>query len=70
MLEDALLDVEAADEALASERDSAQIENDLATVESDTDKCPITIAGVELCTIADMMDFAINVDSELAKLTQ
>ena len=67
---ESLTNVQAVDEMLAEDRDSEQIENDLATDKSESDECPITVDGEDLCAIAGRTDFALNVGPILAKLTK
>jgi hypothetical protein len=70
LFEESLTNVQAVDEMLAEDRDSEQIENDLATDKSESDECPITVDGEDLCAIAGRTDFGLNVGPILAKLTK
>ena len=65
-----MADVQDVDEMLAEDREAEQIENDLANENSESDECPITVAGEDLCDLASRIDFAINIDPHLAKLTK
>ena len=55
-LDEAVQDMRAAEVAAALDRDASQIQNSLEDI-SDSDECPIRVAGANLCDIAQELIF-------------
>ena len=68
--ENALAHAVAEDETMAAGQDADLIQNDLETDDADSDEHPIKIGEVNLCDIAEKIDWALNVDKQLANLTK
>ena len=52
-------------ESAAASQDADRIQNDLETDDADSDEHPIKIGEVNLCEIAEKIDWALNVDKQL-----
>ena len=52
--------VKAMDQAIARDADAAQISKDLASDKIEADECTITVAGVELYTIAGKVNMCVQ----------
>ncbi|MCP3849735.1 MAG: hypothetical protein GY694_05795 [Gammaproteobacteria bacterium] len=70
--ENALAHAAAEDETVAASQDAVRIQNDLETEDgSDSDdEHPIKIGEVNLCEIAEKIDWALNVDKTLSDLSK
>jgi hypothetical protein len=69
--ENALAHAAAEDETAAAGQDAVRIQNDLETADdADSDEHPIKIGEVNLCEIAEKIDWALNVDKQLSNLTK
>ena len=68
--ENALAHAAAEDESAAASQDADRIQNDLETDDADSDEHPIKIGEVNLCEIAEKIDWALNVDKQLSDLSK
>ena len=68
--EEASADVEAVGINVAHDQDADEIERVLANDNTESDQHPIMVAGEELCTIAERIDFGLSVAPVLAKLSK
>ena len=60
----------AEDETVAADQDADLNQNDLETDDADSDEHPIKIGEVNLCEIAEKIDWALNVDKQLSDLSK
>ena len=70
VFEEDLADMEARDEAAAADQDAEGIQTDLETEAGESNEHPITVDGMNICEIAEKIDWGLNVDKQLSKLSR
>ena len=68
--EEDLADIEARDRAAAAGQDAERVQTDLETEVNDSEEHPITVDGENLCEIAEKMQWGLNLDKYLSKVTK
>ena len=65
-----MLDYEQQEQAEAVQIDSNRIKNDLENIALESDQCPIKVAGIDLCQIAERMSMQLSVETLVSKHTK
>ena len=68
--EEALENQEALDQDAAMDQDASRIQSHLEDNIDDSDECPITVAGENLCNIAENIQWGFNTDRIIDKLSK
>ena len=68
--EEAFENQEALDQDAAMDQDASRIQSHLEDNIDDSDECPITVAGENLCNIAENIQWGFNTDRIIDKLSK